>query len=98
MRLTLTVPASALETAKRASQALDADVGGYYAFETQDEQGNYFYIVNLDEWYYGQIQALMADPTMLHGFISQQFALRFPTDPVPSLTECAALCANIVLS
>ena len=98
MRLTLTVPASALETAKRASQALDADVGGYAAFESQDEAGNYFYPVELSQAFVDQINYLMSNPEYLHGFISQQFAARFPDDPVPTLADCTALCAAIGVS
>ena len=98
MRLTLTTPASCLETAKRASQALDADVGGIHAFELQDEQGNYTYSVELPEGYPEQIAALMADANLLHSFITQQLTTRFPDDPIPTLADCEALCAAMVLS
>jgi hypothetical protein len=98
MRITLTTPASTLETAKRASQALDEDCGGYLAFQTQDEQGNYTYSVELPEGYPEQIAALMADANLLHSFITQQLTTRFPDDPIPSLGDCEALCAAMVLS
>ena len=98
MRLTLTTPAATLETAKRASQALDADVGGYLAFQIQDEQGNYTYSVELPEGYPEQIQALMASGTLLHNFITEQFAQRFPSDPVPTLEQCNELCSKLVIS
>ena len=98
MRLTLTTHASTLETAKRASQALDEDCGGYAAFETQDEQGNYTYSVELPEGYPEQIAALMVDANLLHSFIEQQLTTRFPDDPIPTLQDCEALCAVLVLS
>ena len=97
MRVTLTVPPAVVDTARRASQALDSDCGGALAFQLQDEQGNYVYSVELPDGYPEQIAALMADANLLHSFITQQLTTRFPDDPIPSLTDCEALCAAMVL-
>ena len=39
-----------------------------------------------------------ADANLLHSFITQQLSTRFPDDPIPTLQDCEALCAAMVLS
>lgn len=91
-RITLTVPAEVLTTAKLASQAMDPDVGGYAAFEAPDEAGLYSYTVNVSDEYLAAFEVFRAYPAMLQQTIALDFEHRFPDATPPTLAECEAFC------
>lgn len=92
-RITLTVPAEVLTTAKLASQAMDPDVGGFAAFEAPDEvTGLYSYTVDVSDEYLAAFEAFRAFPDMLRQTIALDFEHRFPDADPPTLAECEAFC------
>lgn len=95
-RITLTVPESVLQTAKLASQAMDPDVGGFYAFEAPDETtGLYSYTVNVSDEYLAAFEAFRAYPAMLQQTIALDFETRFPDADPPMLADCEAFAAAL---
>lgn len=97
-RITLTVPAEVLTTAKLASQAMDPDVGGFYAFDRQDETtGLYSYTVNVSDEYLKAFEVFRAFPDMLRQTIALDFEHRFPDADPPTLAECEAFVAALVI-
>lgn len=91
-RIKLTVPADVLRTAKLASQAMDPDVGGFNAFEIQEEDGRYSYTVDVSDEYLQAFEVFRAFPDMLRQTIALDFERRFPSTSPPSLSECEAFC------
>lgn len=96
-RITLTVPAEVRQTAKLASQALDTDVGGFHAFEAPDEAGLYSYTVNVSDEYLQAFDYFKDHPAALLSVIQYDFEHRFPDAEPPTLTECEAFCAALVI-
>lgn len=91
-RITLTVPAEVLQTAKLASQAMDPDVGGIYAFEAPDESGLYSYTVNVSDGYLQAFEVFREYPETLQQTIALDFEHRFPDAEPPTLADCEAFC------
>lgn len=94
-RITLTVPAEVLTTAKLASQAMDPDVGGALAFDQQNEAGLYSYTVNVSDEYLQAFEVFRAYPAMLQQTIALDFEHRFPGAEPPTLAECEAFCNSL---
>lgn len=91
-RITLTVPAEVLQTAKLASEAMDPDVGGIHAFDQQNEAGDWTYTVNVSDEYLQAFEVFRAYPDMLQQTIALDFEHRFPDAEPPTLAECEAFC------
>lgn len=91
-QVTLKVPPSVLEAAKRAAQAFDNDVGGYASFEPTDDAGMHICTVDVSDEYAEAFPAFKAFPELLHDTIARDFAARFPDDDVPTLSDVAAFC------
>lgn len=96
--ITLKVPASVLGTAKRVAQAFDPDVGGYDSFEPVDEEGMHVCSVDVSKEYAMAFPVFKTSPAILQQSIAQDFSRRFPTSPIPSLSECTAFCKLLVIN
>lgn len=97
-RIKLTVPADVLHTAKLSSQAMDPDVGGFAAFEAPDEvTGLYSYTVDVSDEYLAAFEVFKGYPAMLQQTIALDFEHRFPDTEPPTLAECEAFCAALVI-
>jgi hypothetical protein len=97
-RIKLTVPAEVLMTAKLASQAMDPDVGGYHAFEAPDEAtGLYSYTVNVSDEYLQAFDVFKDYPAYLQQSIALDFETRFPDAEPPTLADCEAFTAALVI-
>lgn len=96
-RIRLTVPESCLETAKLASQAMDADVAGYDAFEITDESGNYTYTVDVSDEYLTAFEIFKQYPEQLLQSIELDFGLRFQDLKPPSLEDCKGFCSSLII-
>lgn len=96
-RIKLTVPAEVLTTAKLASQAMDPDVGGFAAFEIQEEDGRYSYTVDVSDEYFAAFQAFLQLPELLRESIARDFEQRFPESTPPTLDDCTAFVEQLQL-
>lgn len=97
MNITLRVPADVLETAKRAAQAFDPDVGGYGSFATIDDAGMHVCNVDVSDEYAAAFPMLKLNPTLLHQSVERDFLQRFPDSPVPTLADVEAFCLALVI-
>lgn len=104
--LTITVPAALYDTACSIARALDSDVGGANSFgphTTLDADGNevtpdsYTTSTPCTSEFKQQAMAMLADPAMLHYAVSQDYAARWADLTAPTLDECAAFCAGVVV-
>lgn len=95
-QITLRVPPQVLETAKRVAQAFDPDIGGYGSFEPVID-GLHVCRVDVSDEYTAAFPMFKAYPEMLRQSIEQDFAQRFPDAPVPTIGECEAFCAALVI-
>lgn len=94
-RIKLTVPAAVLHTAKLASQAMDPDVGGFEAFEIQEEDGRYSYTVDVSDEYFAAFQVFLQLPALMQDSIARDFERRFPGAEPPPLAECETFVAQL---
>ena len=98
-RITLTVPAEVLTTAKLASQAMDPDVGGFHAFEAPDEEtGLYSYTVNVSDEYLAAFEVFKDYSAMLQQTIALDFEHRFPGTEPPSEDDCIKFCNSLQIN
>lgn len=100
--LTITIPATHVEIAKRISRALDPDVGGYDAFDQRDENGTLLptqvYQTPCTAEFAGQVQWLLANSAeALCGLVAQDYATRWPDEVAPTLAECDLFIANALV-
>jgi hypothetical protein len=49
------------------------------------------------EDFYGQAQAMLADPALLHGAVVADYAARWADMTPPTLAECESFCAEVTL-
>lgn len=101
--LLLAVPTSTLPIAREIARVLDSDTGGdknFDAIEATDANGVVYAVAH------ALVSPLM--PDYLKGFlagtgavmqatVAQQYALRFPTLPVPTIADCDAFIANCLM-
>ena len=96
-RIKLSVPATVLATAKLASQAMDPDVGGFHAFEIVEGDGRYSYTVDVSDEYFDAFSVFLLLPDLLRDSIARDFEQRFPDTEPPTVAECEAFCAALVI-
>ena len=96
-RIKLTVPAAVLDAAKLASQAMDPDVGGYYAFDTVEADGRHSYTVDVSDQYFEAFSVFLLMPDLLRQAIAGDFERRFPTTAPPTLDDCTAFVEQLQL-
>lgn len=94
--ITMSVSLDQLETAKRISRALDPDVGGYDAFQQQNEEGTRaIYTSPCTADFASSAAMLIMVPAELHAVVAADYAARWHNLPVPTLDEIAAFCADV---
>lgn len=105
--LSITIPVTLRETGKRISRALDPDIGGYGAFEQyldaamqpcDEATGIYVtYSTPVTEPFLAQAEYMLATPAVLFYAVSQDYAARWAEYVPPTLEECQAFCAGVIL-
>lgn len=93
--LSLTVPATLLPIAQSISRALDPDVGGSESWQIDGD--NIFTSTPCTASFYEQAMAMLSAPEMLHYAVTQDYAARWADLTPPTLEECQAFCAAVVL-
>jgi hypothetical protein len=107
--LTCIIPAPLGAIGAAVGRALDPDTGGdktfipmdaeYDAEGTLTKQPTKLWVSNcpvVADLAAG-IPYLLSDPAALRGTIERDFAARFPSEIVPTLTECAAFCSAAII-
>jgi len=105
-RLKLTIPASLYDVACAIARALDVDSGGANSWGPRnqvDSEGNettpetYTTETPCTEVFHSQALAMLADAAMLHTVVAADYAKRWPDLAAPTLAECEAFVAGVVL-
>ena len=106
--LSITVPLAQRETGKRISRALDPDIGGYYAFtqfldadmQPCDEADAVYttYSTPCTSPFKARADHMLANPEAMYAAVSADYATRWTEFEAPTMAECVAFCAGVVLS
>jgi len=100
--VTIALPAPLTETAKQLSRSFDPDQGGYLAFErtATDASGTVYavYGTPCTSTFAAQIAYLQATPAALLTAVEADYAERWPDMTPPTLADCEAFCAGIMVS
>ncbi len=99
-RLNITIPPDLLLIGKSISRALDNDVGGYDSWTpVLDGETITAYVADTPgtAGFYEQALAMLSAPEMLHYAVTQDYAARWGDLVPPTLEECQAFCAAVVL-
>lgn len=105
-RLKLTIPASLYDVACAIARALDVDSGGADSWGPRnqvDSEGNettpthYTTETPCTEAFHSQALAMLDDAAMLHAVVAADYAARWPDLTPPTLAECEAFVAGVVL-
>lgn len=107
-RICITIPAALYDIGCAIARALDPDVGGAGNFGSRQRRDELGKIVTPDEYTTGlfpctagfaeQAAALMTNPTMLHRVVCADYAARWPDLLPPTLADCHAFCADVMIS
>lgn len=105
-RLKITIPASLYEIGREVARAMDPDTGGAESwgpkFRMSEEGVEYapdFYECETPctEEFHAQAHAMLADAAMLHAIVTADYAARWSGLTPPTLAECEAFVAGVVL-
>jgi len=105
-RLKLTIPASLYDVACAIARALDVDSGGANSWGQRnpvDSEGSettpthYVTETPCTEAFHTQALAMLQDAAMLHAAVTADYAARWPDLTPPTLAECEAFVAGVVL-
>jgi hypothetical protein len=103
--LTIKLPFSLADIASRIGRALDPDVGGERSFSrivTGQKDGKPVYGDTISMTtpcttvFKEQAIAMLADPALLHGAVSADYAKRWADLVPPTLAECEAFCNGVI--
>ncbi len=98
--LSLTIPPDLLLVGKSIARALDPDVGGYESFgPVLDGETIVAYTTSTPctAGFYEQALYMLANPEVLHRAVSDDYFVRWGELVPPTLDECVAFCAAVVL-
>lgn len=98
--LTLTIAPDLLLIGKTIARALDPDAGGWHSFSPVLDGENivaYTTSTPCTASFYEQALAMLDNPAMLHYAVTQDYAARWADLTPPTLEECQAFCAGVVL-
>jgi len=95
-QITITVPAAFAATAAAIGRALDPDRGGADSFRPVEGTDNISVTTPCTEEFALQVPAMLADPAMLHGAVTADYAARWADLTPPTLEECTAFCAAVI--
>ena len=94
-RLRITVPTTLADTAAAIGRAMDPDTGGDKSFIEID--GVLVCDTPCTEEFHTQAHAMLSDAALLHSVVAADYAKRWPDLTAPSLVECQAFVAGVVL-
>lgn len=95
-KITITVPASFTAMAAAIGRALDPDRGGAESFRLVEGTENISVTTPCTEAFAAQVPAMLANPALLHGAVSADYATRWSDLVPPTLEECTAFCAAVI--
>lgn len=96
--ITLVVPLSVLETAKRVSRALDPDSGGYEAFQARAiKEGKEYalYSSPCTASFAANASLFIYVPEELYAVVAEDYASRWSELECPSIEEIVQFCASV---
>ena len=99
-KLIITIPPELLLVGKSISRALDNDVGGYDSWTpVLDGETITAYVADTPctAGFYEQALYMLANPEVLHRAVSDDYFVRWADLTPPTLEECVAFCAAVVL-
>jgi hypothetical protein len=104
-RLVVTIQPELLDIGRSITRALDVDVGGANSWTpVRDDPADpdsaivaYVADTPCTPEFKEQALVMLANPELLHGAVSADYAARWVEFTVPTLSECEAFCAGAVL-
>ena len=94
--LTVTVPETLAEIAAKIGKAFDPDSGGEHSFHA-DGNGLLICRTPVKPFFKEQAFAMLQNAAYLHAACAQDYATRWPDLTPPTLAECEAFVAQVVL-
>lgn len=94
--LTVTLPESLAEIAAKVGRAMDPDRGGAGSFAPGPD-GTIVCRTPVKPFFKEQAFAMLQNAAYLHGACAQDYATRWPDLVPPTLEECEAFVAQVVL-
>lgn len=94
--LTVTLPEALAEIAAKVGRAMDPDRGGADSFQVVGD-GTIQCRTPCVPSFKEQAMAMLHSPAYLHAACAQDYATRWPDLTPPTLAECEAFCAVVVL-
>lgn len=95
-KITITIPATFAATAAMIGRALDPDRGGADSFRPVEGTANISVTTPCTEAFAAQVPAMLANPALLYGAVTADYAARWADLTPPTLAECEAFCASVI--
>jgi hypothetical protein len=96
--LTITIPASLYDVACAIARALDVDTGGAESYGPKlDDATEYTTATPCTAEFKAQAVQLLQYPDALFDVVSADYATRWPDLTPPTLEDCEAFCAAVVV-
>lgn len=95
--LTITAPVVLADVASRIARAIDPDVGGAKSFRLDPGGETISVTTPCTPEYKALMLSLQADPAALHVLVVADYVARWPDLVAPTLSECEAFCAGVVI-
>jgi len=93
----ITLSADLTDIAARIGRAMDSDSGGNKSFSPSEDGLTISTSTSCTEKFCNDAQYLLANPQALHAVVGADYAQRWGDLAVPTLAECQAFCAGVVM-
>ena len=93
----ITLPAALAEIAAKVGRAMDADVGGAASFQLSEDGLTISTSTPCTTAFAAQAEYMLVHPEALHAAVSQDYAARWADLVPPTLAECEAFCAGVIV-
>ena len=95
--LSISLPAALAPIAAAIGRALDPDVGGADSFTLSSDELTISTSTPCTSAFAQQAAYMLSHPEALHAAVSQDYAARWADLVPPTLAECEAFCAGVIV-